>query len=145
MRVPKKPTGRRALPFYWYRRFKSHKCLPYKSSLVDKILNEDFEYSPFFEQANWELHWMEEEQEEFIKNYQGKDPLLDRLYMDIETRARKRYNKLFEDAMKDEHNRMDMLTNNLSKYYKLNKQKVKDFINIFEGTTIELFESLKYE
>ena len=145
MRVPKKPTGRRALPFYWYRRFKSHKCLPYKSSLVDKILNEDFEYSPFFEQANWELHWMKEEQEEFIKNYQGKDPLLDRLYMDIETRARKRYNKLFEDAMKDEHNRMDMLTNNLSKYYKLNKQKVKDFINIFEGTTMELFESLKYE
>ena len=145
MRVPKKPTGRRALPFYWYRRFKSHKCLPYKSSLVDKILNEDFEYSPFFEQANWELHWMKEEQEEFINNYQGKDPLLDRLYMDIETRARKRYNKLFEDAMKDEHNRMDMLTNNLSKYYKLNKQKVKDFINIFEGTTMELFESLKYE
>ena len=145
MRVPKKPNGRRALPFYWYRRFKTHKCLPYKSSLVDKILNEDFEYSPFFEQANWELHWMKEEQEEFIKNYQGKDPLLDRLYMDIETRARKRYNKLFEDAMKDEHNRMDMLTNNLSKYYKLNKQKVKDFINEFEGTTIELFESLKYE
>jgi len=145
MRVPKKPTGRRALPFYWYRRFKTHKCLPYKSSLVDKIANEDFEYSPFFEQANWELHWMVEEQEEFIKNYQGKDPLLDRLYMDIETRARKRYNKLFEDAMKDEHNRMDMLTNNLSKYYKLNKQKVKDFINMFEGTTIELFESLKYE
>ena len=145
MKIPKKPNGRRALPFYWYRRFKTHKCLPYKSSLVDKILNEDFEYSPFFEQANWELHWMKEEQEEFIKNYQGKDPLLDRLYMDIETRSRKRYNKLFEDAMKDEHNRMDMLTNNLSKYYKLNKQKVKDFINIFEGTTIELFESLKYE
>ena len=145
MRVPKKPNGRRALPFYWYRRFKTHKYLPYKSPLVDKILNEDFEYSPFFEQANWELHWMKEEQEEFIKNYQGKDPLLDRLYMDIETRSRKRYNKLFEDAMKDEHNRMDMLTNNLSKYYKLNKQKVKDFINIFEGTTIELFESLKYE
>ena len=145
MRVPKKPSGRRALPFYWYRRFKAHKCLPYKYPLIDKIKNGDFEYSPFFEQAKWELHWMKEEQEEFIKNYQGKDPLLDRLYMDIETRSRKRYNKLFEDAMKDEHNRMDMLTNNLSKYYKLNKQKVKDFINIFEGTTIELFESLKYE
>ena len=144
MRVPKKPTGRRALPFYWYRRFKSHKCLPYKSSLVDKILNEDFEYSPFFEQANWELHWMREEQEEFIINYQGKDPLLDRLYTDIETKARKRYNKLFEDAMKDEFNRMDSLTINLSKFYKLKKQIVKDFIKTFEGTTIELFKSLKY-
>ena len=145
MRVPKKPSGRRALPFYWYRRFKTHKCLPYKYPLIDKIKNGDFEYSPFFDQAKWELHWMEEEQKEFIDNYQGKDPTMDMLYTDIEVKARKRYNKLYEDAMKDEHNRMDMLTNNLSKYYKLNKQKVKDFINIFEGTTIELFESLKYE
>ena len=145
MRVPKKPSGRRALPFYWYRRFKTHKCLPYKYPLIDKIKNGDFEYSPFFDQAKWELHWMEEEQKEFIDNYQGKDPTMDMLYTDIEIKARKRYNKLYEDAMKDEHNRMDMLTNNLSKYYKLNKQKVKDFINIFEGTTIELFESLKYE
>lgn len=145
MRVPKKPSGRRALPFYWYRRFKTHKCLPYKYPLIDKIKNGDFEYSPFFEQAKWELHWMKEEQEEFINNYQGSDPTMDMLYTDIEVKARKRYNKLYEDAMKDEHNRMDMLTNNLSKYYKLNKQKVKDFINIFEGTTIELFESLKYE
>ena len=145
MRVPKKPTGRRALPFYWWRRFKSHQHLPSKTHIFDKIQNGDFDPTPFFVEAKWELHWMKEEQEEFIKNYQGKDPLLDRLYMDIETRSRKRYNKLFEDAMKDEHNRMDMLTNNLSKYYKLNKQKVKDFINIFEGTTMELFESLKYE
>ena len=145
MRVPKKPSGRRALPFYWYRRFKTHKCLPYKYPLIDQIKNGDFEYSPFFEQAKWELHWMKEEQEEFINNYQGSDPTMDMLYTDIEVKARKRYNKLYEDAMKDEHNRMDMLTNNLSKYYKLNKQKVKDFINEFEGTTIELFESLKYE
>jgi len=131
--------------FIGYRRFKTHKCLPYKYPLIDKIKNGDFEYSPFFEQAKWELHWMKEEQEEFINNYQGSDPTMDMLYTDIEVKARKRYNKLYEDAMKDEHNRMDMLTNNLSKYYKLNKQKVKDFINVFEGTTIELFESLKYE
>ena len=145
MRIPKKPSGRKALPFYWYRRFKAHKYLPYKYPLIDKIKNGDFEYSPFFDQAKWELHWMEEEQKEFIDNYQGKDPTMDMLYTDIEVKARKRYNKLYEDAMKDEHNRMDMLTNNLSKYYKLKNQKVKDFIEVFEGTTVELFESLKYE
>ena len=39
MRVPKKPSGRKALPFYWYRRFKAHKPLPYKASLLDKIEN----------------------------------------------------------------------------------------------------------
>ena len=145
MRIPKKPSGRKALPFYWYRRFKAHKYLPYKYPLIDKIKNGDFEYSPFFDQAKWELHWMEEEQKEFIDNYQGKDPTMDMLYTDIEVKARKRYNKLYEDAMKDEHNRMDSLIINLSKHYKLKKEKVKDFVNGFDGTTIELFESLKYE
>ena len=42
MKVPKKPTGRRAMPFYWWRRFRSHKCLPYKASLLSKIENGDF-------------------------------------------------------------------------------------------------------
>ena len=142
IKIPKKPTGRRALPFYWYRRFKTHKCLPYKSPLVDKILNKDFEYSPFFEQAEWELCWMREEQDEFIKNYKGNDPLLDRLYSDIEAKARKRYNKLFADGMKDEFDRMDRLTNNLSKYYKLKNEQVKKYIKDFEGTTMELFKTL---
>ena len=145
MKVPKKPNGRRALPFYWWRRFKTHKYLPYKASVIDKIKNGDFEYSPFFGQANWELHWMEQEQKEFIDNYQGRDPKMDMLYTAIESRARKRYNRLFEDGMNDERSRMDSLIVNLSIYYKLNKKKVKDFINVFEGTTVELFESLKYE
>ena len=47
----------------------------------------------FFEQAKWELHWMEEEQKEFISSYQGNDPTMDMLYTDIEIKARKRYNK----------------------------------------------------
>ena len=145
MRIPKKPSGRRALPFYWWRRFKTHKCLPYKSPVINKILNGDFEYSPFFDQAKWELHWMEEEQKEFVNNYQGSNPTMDMLYIDIEIKARKRYNRLFEDGIKDEFSRMDSLIINLSKHYKKKKQKIKDYIEEFEGTTIELFESLRYE
>ena len=119
MRIPKKPSGRKALPFYWWRRFRTHKNLPYKASLIDKIKNGDFEYSPFFDQAKWELHWMEEEQKEFIKNYKGKDnPTRDNLYEDIERKARKRYNKLYEDGMKDEADRMDRLAGNLRKNLK---------------------------
>ena len=87
MRVPKKPSGRRAMPFYWWRRFRTHKCLPYKASLINKIRNGDFDYSPFFEQAKWELHWMKEEEEEFIKNYQGKDPKEDSRFRDISLRV----------------------------------------------------------
>ena len=71
------------MPFYWWRRFRTHKSLPYKSPLIDKIKNGDFDYSPYFQQAEWELHWMKDEQKEFIQNYQGNDPKQDRLYMDI--------------------------------------------------------------
>jgi hypothetical protein len=44
--------------------------------------------------------------------------------------------------MKDEFDRMDRLTNNLSKYYKLKNEQVKKYIKDFEGTTMELFKTL---
>ena len=100
MKAPRKPSGRRALPFYWWRRFATHKQLPYKANLLDKIRNSDFEYSPFFDQAKWELEWMKDEQNIFISEYQGRDPMEDRLYIDIEARARKRYNKLLRAQQK---------------------------------------------
>ena len=139
MRVPKKPSGRRALPFYWWRRFRSHKSLPYKASLLDKIRNGDFEYSQFFQEAEWELHWMKEEQEEFIKNYQGKDYWNDKLYMDIELRARKRYNKLYEDVMNEENDRLTRLVDNLYKLFKMSKDNIRDIMDEFGGTTEKLY------
>ena len=139
MGIPRKPTGRRATPFYWWRRFRTHKSLPYKFSLLDKIRNGDFEYPEYFQQAEWELEWMEDEQKEFINNYQGREPKRDRLYLEIELRARKRYNKLFEDGMKTEYERMDNLKQKLGKIFKINKQEVQDVMEQFGGTTEELY------
>ena len=139
MRVPVKPSGRRALPFYWWRRYQTHKSLPYKSTLLDKIRNGDFEYAQFFQEAEWELHWMKEEQLEFIENYQGKEPEQDMLYLDIELRARKRYNKLFADGMKTEHERMSDLTNKLCKEFKIEKEEVQNIMEQFGGTTEKLY------
>jgi hypothetical protein len=139
MKVPKKPSGRRALPFYWWRRFRTHKPLPYKFSLLDKIRNGDFEYPEYFQQAEWELEWMKDEQKEFIDGYQGREPEQDRLYLEIELRARKRYNKLFEDGMKTEYERMDDLKQKLGKVFKISKQEVQDTMEQFGGTTEELY------
>lgn len=139
MRVPKKPTGRRALPFYWWRRFRSHKSLSYSSPLLDKIKNGDFEYSQFYQEAEWELHWMKEEQSDFIDLYQGRDPKEDRLYMDIELRARKRYNKLFEDAMKEENDRLTKLVEGLHKKFKMSKEDIKNIMSEFGDTTLQLY------
>ena len=140
MRVPKKPSGRKALPFYWYRRFRAHKPLPYKARLLDKIENGDFEYSEFFQQADWELHWMKDEQKEFIQNYKGFDnPENDTLYMDIEIKARKRWSKLIEDGMKDEQNRMDKLVNGLYRLFKVSKDTIRAEMEEFDGTTKEFY------
>jgi len=145
MRVPKKPSGRRAMPFYWWRRFRSHKNLPYKARLLDKITNGDFDPTPFFQEAEWELHWMKEEQDDFKDNYQGN---LDEIeqdirYLEIELRARKRYNKLYEDGMKDEADRMDRLVNNFSKHFKVNRSKMHDIVYSFDGTILELYRFMQ--
>ncbi len=139
MRIPKKPSGRRAMPFYWWRRFRTHKSLPYKSPLIDKIKNGDFDYSPYFQQAEWELHWMEDEQKEFIEKYQGRDPKQDRLYMDIELRARKRYNKLIEDAFKDENEKLSRISIEFCKKFKINKEDFKNLLSRFDGSLEKLY------
>ena len=145
MRVPKKPSGRRAMPFYWWRRFRSHKNLPYKARLLDKITNGDFDPTPFFQEAEWELHWMKEEQDDFRDNYKGN---LDEIeqdirYIEIESKARKRYNKLYEDGMKDEADRMDRLVNNFSKHFKVNRSKMHDIVYSFDGTILELYRFMQ--
>ena len=139
MKAPRKPIHRKRTPFYWWRRFRIHKSLPYKAALLDKIRNGDFEYPEYFQQAEWELEWMSDEQKEFIANYHGKNYLDDILYIDIEKRARKRYNKLYEDGMKTEHDRMDDFKTKLCKEFKFSKDKLVDIMEEFGGTTEDLY------
>ena len=139
MKAPKKPTHRKRTPFYWWRRFRTHKSLPYKATLLDKIRNGDFEYPEYFQQAEWELEWMRNEQKEFIANYNGDNYNNDILYLDIEKRARKRYKALYEDGMKTEFERMDDLKTQLCKEFKFNKNKLVDIMEEFGGTTEDLY------
>ena len=145
MKIPKKPIHRKRTPFYWWRRFRVHKCLPYKATLLDKIRNGDFEYAEYFEQAKWELHWMKQEQQEFIDNYDGdvNEIESDIRYIEIEVRARKRYNKLYEDGMKDEADRMDRLVNNFSKHFRVQRSKMHDIVYSFDGTILELYRHMQ--
>ena len=141
MKAPKKPIHRKRTPFYWWRRFRTHKSLPYKATLLDKIRNGDFEYPEYFLQAKWELEWMHDEQQEFIKNYTGdiNEIESDIRYIEIETRARKRYNKLYEDGMKTEFERMDDFKTQLCKEFKFNKDKLVEIMEEFTGTTEDLY------
>ena len=139
MKAPKKPIHRKRTPFYWWRRFRTHKSLPYKATLLDKIRNGDFECPEYFQQAEWELEWMRDEQKEFIANYHGDNYMNDHLYLDIEKRARKRWKALYEDGMKTEFERMDDLKTQLCKEFKFNKNKLVDIMEEFGGTTEDLY------
>ena len=141
MKAPKKPIHRKRTPFYWWRRFRTHKTLPYKATLLDKIRNGDFEYPEYFQQARWELEWMHDEQQEFIKNYTGdiNEIESDIRYIEIETRARKSYNKLYEDGMKTEFERMDDFKTQLCKEFRFNKDKLVEIMEEFTGTTEDLY------
>ena len=144
MKRPLKPSGRKRSPFYWWRRFRTHKYLPHNAPLLRKIQNGDFDYPPYFQQAEWELEWAKEEQEQYVDEYKGTgNPCTDEAYDDIEKRARKRYKKLIEDAMEVETRHLTTLTEGLAKQFKLHKETVKTLMGEFGGTIEELYIHVK--
>ena len=144
MRRPLKPSGRKRSPFYWWRRFRSHKYLPHNAPLLRKIQNGDYDYPPYFQQAQWELEWADDEQEQYIKDYVGNgNPRTDEAYEDIGRRARKRYKKLIEDAYEVESRHLSTLVEGLSKRFKLPKETIKILMGEFGGTIEELYIHLK--
>ena len=144
MRRPLKPSGRKRSPFYWWRRFRSHKYLPHNAPLLRKIQNGDYDYPPYFQQAQWELEWADDEQEQYIKNYVGNgDPRTDEAYEDIGRRARKRYKKLIEDGYEVESRHLSTLVEGLSKRFKLPKETIKTLMGEFGGTIEELYIDIK--
>ena len=144
MKRPIKPSGRKRSPFYWWRRFRTHKYLPYNAPLLRKIQNGDYNYPPYFQQAEWELEWAKDEQEQYVKDYVGSgNPRTDEAYEDIGRRARKRYKKLMEDAYEVESRHLSTLTEGLSKRFKLPKETIKTLMGEFGGTIEELYIDIK--
>ena len=140
MKIPPKPKRGKRSPFYWWRRWKSHQYLPVRKGLLARIQNGDFEYPELFDWAKYEMKYKQDELDEFVKNYQGnEDPKTDTLYMDIERRYQKRYNKLFEDAYEVENRHLTSLIEALSKEFKISKKKIKKIMETFGGATEDLY------
>ena len=140
MKIPPKPKRGKRSPFYWWRRWKTHNYLPVKAGLLARIRNGDFEYSKLFKWAEYELHYMQDELDEFVKEYKGiEDPKTDILYIHIERRYIKRRNKLFVDAHEMEHRHLTNLVGALVKEFIITKDKVKTIMEEFGGTTEGLY------
>ena len=139
MKIPPKPKRGKRSPFYWWRRWKSHKYLPVRAGLLARIQNGDFEYPDQFEWAKYELHYMQDELDNFVNEYQGNDPKEDMRYHDIQKRYMKRHNKLMEDAHNTELRHLEELAEGLSKEFKVDKEKIKKIMEEFGGATEDLY------
>ena len=147
MRIPPKPKRGKRSPFYWWRRWKSHQYLPVRKGLLARIQNGDFEYPKLFDWAKYELHYMQEELDNFVNEYQGNDPKEDMRYYDIQKRYMKRHNKLMEDAHNTELRHLEELAKALAKEFKVSKEKVKKIMEEFGGATEDLYiyvDKIKY-
>ena len=139
MKIPPKPKRGKRSPFYWWRRWKSHKYLPVRKGLLARIQNGDFEYPKLFDWAKYELHYMQDELDNFVNEYQGNDPKEDSRYYHIQKRYMKRHNKLMEDAHNTELRHLEELAEGLSKEFKVDKKKIKKIMEEFGGATEDLY------
>ena len=147
MKIPPKPRRGKRSPFYWWRRWKSHKYLPVKAGLLARIQNGDFEYPELFDWAKYELHYMKDELKAYTKEYMGFNTPVpvehSDGYMEIEKRYRKRYNKLFADACEVEHRHLTSLAEALAKEFKVDKEKIKTIMETFGEATEDLYIYVK--
>ena len=143
MTVPPKPKRGKRSPFYWWRRWKSHKYLPVRAGLLARIRNGDFEYPQIFEWAEYEMHYMKDEHDAYKKEYQGwGDIELTEKWIDIEKRYMKRYNKLIEDASEVEMRHLLSLEDAFCKEFLFTKDELREIMGEFGGTTEDLYHYL---
>jgi len=136
-KIPEKPTHRKRSPFYWWRRFPTHKALHCYVPLLDRIQNGDFDYAPYFEQAKWEDHWCQQDINKILKEaHRYEDTIRERA--DITKKYAKRRNLLIEDGFKTEKKRLEEITKEFAKVFGGTKKDVWKFMESFDGTLEEM-------
>jgi hypothetical protein len=139
MVLPKQPVQHGVNKFFWWRRFPTHKTISKYHPYPQKIENGDFDYSPYFQQAEWELGWMEQDittKTTHCKSIEG----INEVTRNVQETYYRRYNKLLEDAMKDEHNRLDYLKENLIFTYGGDKNLCNEVMEKCDGDLYQLFK-----
>lgn len=139
MKAPRKPVQRGVNKFFWWRRFPTHKTISKYHPFPQKIDNGDFDYSPYFQQADWELEWMEQDiatKTSHCKSIEG----INEVTREVQEIYFKRRNRLLEDAMKDEHNRLEYLKENLIFTYGGNKDLCDEVMEKCDGDYYQLIQ-----
>ena len=133
----KKPYDR----FMWWRSYTpKNKPLGIKASLIDRIINGDFEAGPFLLEVELGHHTINEKFKALI----GNDGEVDYGKYSVETsidRARKK--RLLEDHDKDEFRKLDDLRKLFKKEFKITEEEYKKEITKGSDTLVDFYYKLE--
>ena len=122
--------------FRWWRWYESrNKSLPYKSSFRDKILNGDYDISPYMLQAQLCEHMLNELLEECDSDYQK--------YLEKGKLLIARRKRLLEDYEKDEFNKLEEIYSQFQKNFDITRKQIEEEALKCCGELIDLFYIIK--
>ena len=118
--------------FRWWRMYDVKvKPLNKRQPLRDRILNGDYDFSHFWYQAAWIEHDLNDLQIECNGD--------DGLFVEKGAVLRARRKRLLEDFEKDEFDKLNSLHNEFPKYFRINKEQVKEEMEGFSGSLIDFY------
>ena len=117
--------------FMWWRKFTSKKKpLTNTASFQAKVMNGDFDLSPF----KFEAELVEHRLREKWHQYPDSAEFLEAARMDIARRKR-----LLEDHEKDEKSKLDTFFKGMAKSFRVEIEVIEDYLNSFDGDTVKEF------
>jgi hypothetical protein len=102
-----------------------------------KIKNGDYDYSPYFQQADWELEWMDADIKVAIKHCTSTEGISENSRI-VQEMSYKRRNKLLEDAIKNEYNRLESMKEDIIFTYGGDKKLYNKVIEKCDGDINQL-------
>tara|TARA_R100000951_G_scaffold5517_1_gene5983 strand:- start:1839 stop:2345 length:507 start_codon:yes stop_codon:yes gene_type:complete len=117
--------------FMWWRKYTSKtKPLPSTASFEQKVMNGDFDLSPF----KFEAELVEHRLREKWHQYPDSAEFLEAARMDIARRKR-----LLEDHEKDENQKLDKFFKGMARSFKTDREEIEDYLDSFTGDTVKEF------
>lgn len=120
--------------FQWWRRYQTRDTLPKRAPLYDKIVNGDYDHSPYLYQLEMELYLMNDKIQETAHPDEAHE--IRSLFME-------RYRRLSIDYEKEETRVMQELKSDFVKTFKLDKKELETFMETYDGTLLEMYKHFK--
>mgnify|MGYP003645601688 FL=1 len=118
--------------FRWWRMYDTKvKPLNNRKPLRDRIFNGDYDFSHFWYQAAWVEHELNDLEIE-CKGDSG-------LFVEKGAVLRARRKRLLEDFEKDEFDKLNSLYNEFPKYFRIDREQVKEEMANFSGSLIDFY------